>query len=52
MTMTTCTPKFSATQRMIVHAVLDPAYPQGIAKTKPGSDPPPQISALFDLAGA
>lgn len=24
MTMTTCTPKFTATQRMVVHAVLDP----------------------------
>jgi sortase A len=56
LTMTTCTPKFSATDRMIVHAVLDPAYAAGIQKTKDGSSysssVPPEITALYDLVGA
>lgn len=56
LTMTTCTPKFSATDRMIVHAVLDPAYPKGIPKTKVGdkysTDTPAEITALYSLVGA
>ncbi|HEY3737324.1 MAG TPA: class E sortase [Jatrophihabitans sp.] len=53
LTMTTCTPKFSATQRLIVHAVLDPAYPQGIAKQRSSSGysaaTPPEIAKLYTL---
>jgi sortase A len=56
LTLTTCTPKFSASQRMIVHAVLDPAYPEGIAKLAKGSGYshaiPAQITALYQRIGA
>lgn len=53
LTMTTCTPKFSATQRLIVHALLDPAYPHGIAKQKDGNGystaVPLEIARLYAL---
>lgn len=56
LTMTTCTPKFTATDRLIVHAVLDPAYPTGIAKAKSGagysSELPPQVQSLYEKASA
>lgn len=56
LTLTTCTPKFSASQRMIVHAVLDPAYSNGIAKTAQGAGYsqaiPPQIKSLYQQIGA
>jgi sortase A len=44
MTMTTCHPKFTANQRMIVHAVLDPK------RTAPrsGTTMPDAISALYN----
>jgi len=55
LTLTTCTPKFSASQRMIVHALLDPAYPHGIAKTAQGSGYsraiPSQITSLYQQIG-
>ena len=43
MTMTTCHPKFTASQRMVVHAVLDPAM------TMPRTDDtkPAPIEALY-----
>jgi sortase A len=44
MTMTTCHPKFTATQRMIVHAVLDPDR----TVTKTGSSMPSSIAALYN----
>jgi sortase A len=47
MTMTTCHPKFTATQRMIVHAVLNPRLTVGRA----GSRMPASISALYTKAG-
>jgi sortase A len=45
LTMTTCHPKFTANQRMIVHAVLDPkrTVPRGSSSTMPDS-----ISALYN----
>jgi sortase A len=53
LTMTTCTPKFTATDRLIVHAVLDPAFPAGIAKehlrTGYSAAIPPQIKNLYAL---
>jgi sortase A len=55
LTMTTCHPKFTATKRMIVHAVLDPQYPKGIAKTQVGgkysSAVPAVINALYAQIG-
>lgn len=48
MTMTTCHPKFTANQRMIVHAVLDPK----LTSARTGSRMPAAISALYDKAGA
>lgn len=55
MTMTTCHPKFTAAKRMIVHAVLDSAYPSGIAKQKDGSGystaVPAQIQQLYSQVG-
>lgn len=52
LTMTTCTPKFTAAQRMIVHAVLG----ETIRKTSlPGgrydNTPPAQIEAMYGRAG-
>lgn len=52
MTMTTCHPKFTAKQRMIVHAVLTTK----LAKAKAGtttyaSTMPPSIQALYSAAG-
>lgn len=51
LTMTTCHPKFTASQRMIVHAVLDPLYPHGIAKARVGTKysdaEPAQVKALY-----
>lgn len=56
LTITTCTPKFSATQRMVIHAVLDPAHPQGIAKEKSGkgysSVIPAPVQELYQRIGA
>lgn len=55
LTLTTCTPKFTASQRMIVHAVLDSTYPQGIAKTKVDNKystaVPAEISAFYTQVG-
>lgn len=48
MTMTTCHPKFTAAQRMIVHAVLDPS----LTVAKSGTGMPPSISALYDKVGS
>ncbi len=45
MTMTTCHPKFTATQRMIVHAVLNPNLT--VTKTG-GSKMPASIESLYD----
>jgi sortase A len=50
LTMTTCHPKFTASERMIVHAVLDPAYPQGIPK-RAGDAEPAQIKAFYAEVG-
>jgi sortase A len=47
MTMTTCHPKFTATQRMIVHAVLNPK----LSVARAGSTMPASISALYGKAG-
>ena len=47
MTMTTCHPKFTATQRMIVHAIL--AARLTVARV--GRVMPPSISALYNEAG-
>ncbi|MFN2518425.1 MAG: class E sortase [Jatrophihabitantaceae bacterium] len=44
MTMTTCHPKFTATQRMIVHAVLDPK----LTVARSGQGMPSSIQALYD----
>ena len=44
MTMTTCHPKFTAEQRMIVHAVLDPTSDRGRERATPS---PPSIEALY-----
>ena len=46
MTMTTCTPKFSATSRMIVHAQLTPG--ETFAKPKDDSPMPSQVKALYN----
>lgn len=56
LTMTTCHPKFTANQRMIVHAVLDARYPRGIAKQKAASGRystaiPAPIDALYTQVG-
>jgi sortase A len=50
MTMTTCHPKFTATQRMIVHAVLNPNLT--VTKTKGTSGMPASIKALYDSGAA
>jgi sortase A len=47
MTMTTCHPKFTATQRMIVHAQLDPS----LTVPHTAATMPAAISALYDKAG-
>jgi len=44
MTMTTCHPKFTATQRMVVHALLDPK----LTLARSGSSMPAAIRALYD----
>jgi sortase A len=53
LTMTTCTPKFTAADRLIVHATIDPRYPEGIAKPLTGSGYgnafPAQIRDLYRL---
>jgi sortase A len=53
LTMTTCTPKFTATDRLIVHAALDPTYPSGIAKQRTtagySAAIPAQIKDLYQL---
>jgi sortase A len=46
MTMTTCHPKFTATQRMIVYAALSPGLT--VAKPKATSGMPASIKALYD----
>ena len=56
LTMTTCHPKFTANQRMIVHAVLDTQYPRGIAKHKAADGTystaiPAQINSLYTQVG-
>lgn len=56
LTMTTCHPKFTANQRMIVHAVLDTQYPRGIAKHKAvdgtySTAIPAQINSLYTQVG-
>jgi sortase (surface protein transpeptidase) len=48
MTMTTCHPKFTATQRMIVHALLNPK----LTAARSGSRMPATIDALYGKAGA
>jgi hypothetical protein len=45
--MTTCHPKFTATQRMVVHAVLNPK----LTVTRAGEHMPASISALYGKAG-
>jgi sortase A len=47
MTMTTCHPKFTATQRMIVHAVLEPS----LSVPRTSATMPSSISALYDKVG-
>lgn len=47
MTMTTCHPKFTANQRMVVHAVLDAK--RSVPRT--GTTMPASIRALYDEAG-
>jgi sortase A len=47
LTMTTCHPKFTATQRMVVHAQLD----AGKTVLRSGDTMPAAISALYDKAG-
>jgi sortase A len=42
MTMTTCHPKFTAANRMIIHAVLTKTYP-----ASNGLDMPPSVTALY-----
>ena len=47
MTMTTCHPKFTAAQRMVVHAQLQP----GNTVPRTGDQMPKSIKALYDKAG-
>lgn len=47
MTMTTCHPKFTATQRMIVHARLATQYPNSEKWIRSGTFPP-QVRALYN----
>ena len=47
MTMTTCHPKFTATQRMVLHALLNPH----LTVPRVGADMPASISSLYDAAG-
>jgi sortase A len=47
MTMTTCHPKFTATQRMVVHAVLQPK----LTVARSGDKMPAAINALYGEAG-
>jgi sortase A len=47
MTMTTCHPKFTAAQRMVVHAQLQP----GSTVPRTGDQMPKSINALYDKAG-
>jgi sortase A len=48
MTMTTCDPKFTAENRMIVYAALDPA----LTLPRTSDTKPPAIAALYQQAGA
>jgi hypothetical protein len=47
MTMTTCHPKFTASQRMIVHAELATQYPNNEHWIESGKFPP-QVKALYN----
>lgn len=47
LTMTTCTPKFSASHRLAVFAVLDPT----LTAPRTGETMPASIAALYGLAG-
>jgi sortase A len=47
LTMTTCHPKFTATQRMVVHAVLDAS----LTAKRTGDTKPPAIEALYGKVG-
>ncbi|MCU1656381.1 MAG: putative Sortase protein (surface protein transpeptidase) [Pseudonocardiales bacterium] len=47
LTMTTCHPKFTATQRMVLHAQLDPS----LTAARSGTTMPSSISALYNKAG-
>lgn len=47
MTMTTCHPKFTATKRMIVHALLNP----GLTVARGRTGMPAPISALYNTVG-
>jgi hypothetical protein len=52
MTMTTCHPKFTAKQRMIVHAVLTTKLLKvKVNATTYVSTMPPSIQALYTAAG-
>ena len=51
MTMTTCHPKFTASQRMIVHAQLATQYKNNRHWISSGKFPP-QIAALYQEASA
>ena len=47
-TMTTCHPKFTATQRMVVYGILNPK----LTVPRSGSSMPSSISALYDKVGS
>ncbi len=47
MTMTTCNPKFSASQRLIVHARLDPS----LTIPRTSDTQPAAIAALYEQVG-
>jgi sortase A len=48
MTMTTCHPKFTASQRMIIHAELDTTLTVDLGKNNTSFAMPKSISALYD----
>jgi sortase A len=47
-TMTTCNPKFSASQRLVVHALLDPR----LTTPRTGDTQPAVIAALYEQIGS
>jgi sortase A len=48
MTMTTCHPKFTASQRMILHAELDTSFTVDLGKANKDFAMPAKIRALYD----